>query len=238
MAFQLAAGPHTVAHLYGTGKVGIDGKVQLGGLGYRAVIGTVAQVLIHWRCVDDLIGVHQAVGIEGGLQFLEQFVDIRPEHLLVPHAPDDAVAVLPAEGAAKVFHQVADLVGDGHHLGHAFLVLETDHRPDVQAADAGVTVVGRFRLVVANDLVEPADKVTHVPRVDGRVLHKGQGLGVTVHAHQQPQTLLAHGPDAGLAGAVQHIHRGITVAQASHIVFQFVRLVDQLGFRFSVELHH
>ena len=90
----------------------------------------------------------------------------------------------------------------------------------MQAADAGVAVVGGLSPVVADNLIEPTDEIAHVAGVNCSVFHKGQRLGVAVHTHQQPKTLLAHSPDAGLRGAVQHVYGGVTVAQAFHVVLQ------------------
>ena len=98
---MLPAGAHAVAHLHRSGEIGVDGKVQFGRHAWRTVVGAVAQVLIHGWGVDDFAGVHQAVRVESPLQLLEQLVDIRAEHFLVPNAPDDAVAVLATERSAK-----------------------------------------------------------------------------------------------------------------------------------------
>ena len=196
----------------------------MGGQRLRPVVGAVAQVLGHGGTVDDLARIHNAVGIERGLELPEHAVDLRAEHLLGPYAPNDAVAVFAAEGTAEILDQVADLVGDGVHLVDPCLVLEADHGADMQAADAGVSVVSGLGAVVANNLVEPADELAHVLRVYGGVLHEGQGLGVAVHTHQQAQAVLAHGPNVGLGGPVQQVDAGVTQAAALHVRFQALHL--------------
>ena len=144
--------------------------------------------------------------------------------------------MLAAENAAELPGEVADLVGDGIHPVDAFLVLQADHGPDVQAADAGVAVVGGLGAVVADDLVEPADEVAHGLGVDGGVLHEGQRLGVAVHAHQQAQTVLAHVPDVGLGGAVQKVDAGVAHAAAFQVLLQVLHLGSKLVFGLAVEL--
>ena len=238
MAFQLSAGTHAVAHLHRTGKVSINGEIELGGHGRSPVVWPITQILVHGRAVDDLIGVHQAVGVKRALQLLEQLVDLGAEHLFIPYAPDDAITVLAAEGTAKVLDQVADLIGDGQHLIHSVASFQADHRPDVQTANAGMAVVGGLSPVIPNNLIKPTDKVSHVAGVDRSVFNKGQRLRVTVHAHQQAKALLAYGPDARLSSAVQHVYCGVTVAETLHVILKFGGLVGQFGFCFPVELHH
>ena len=56
-------------------------------------------------------------------------------------AAHDAVAVLPAERAAELQHQVRHLLRQPLRLLQPLRVLQVDDRPDVQAADARVSVV-------------------------------------------------------------------------------------------------
>ena len=99
-------------------------------------------------------------------------------------------------------------------------------------------VIGGLGVVVPDDLIEPADEIAHVLRVHCSVFHEGQRLGVAVHAHQQAQPVLPHRPDAGLGRPVLHVHAGVPVAAAGHVVFQLVRFVGQFRSRFSVEFDH
>ena len=66
-----------------------------------AVLRAVAQIFGHRRAIDDFAGVHNAVGIKSAFEFTEKPVDFRAEHLFIPYAADNAVAVFAAQGAAE-----------------------------------------------------------------------------------------------------------------------------------------
>ena len=142
------------------------------------------------------------------------------------------------EGTSKIFDQVADLVRYRDHFVHAFLVFEANHRSYVQTTNTGVPVVGCFSLMVPDDLIEPTDKVSHFSWVNSSVFYKRQWLSIAVHTHQQTQALFAHCPNASLTRTIQHVHSGIAVTQAGHIVFQLGCLIRQFNFSLSVELHY
>ena len=195
----------------------------------------VAQVLGHGRGVDDLARVHDALGVPGLLELAEGVVDLVAEHLAGPDAAHDAVAVLAAHGAAELLDQIGDGLANGHHLVDAVLVLQADEGADVQAAHRGVAVVAGGGAVVGDDLVKAADELAHDRRVDGGVLHEGDGLGVAAGAHEQAEAALAQVPDGGLAGAVQDVDAGIGEADVG---LEAVHSGGQFGLRFAVKFDH
>ena len=128
--------------------------------------------------------------------------------------------MLAAQGAAELFHQVAYLVGDGDHGGHALGVFQTDQGTDVQATHAGMAVVGGLSAVAAHDLIEPTHEGPQFLRVNRRVFNKWKGFGVAVDAHEQPQSTLSEVPNPVLARLVQHVDAGVGQALALDVVFQ------------------
>ena len=190
------------------------------------IIGAVSQVFGHGRAVDNLTGVHDALGVEGPFQLLECLVNLRSEHLLGVNSPDYPIAVLSAQGAAVLLHQIADLIGNGHHRCHALGAFQANEGTDVQAAHAGVAIISGFGAVVAHNLVEPFHEGAKSLRVDSRVFNEGEGLGVAMNAHQQSQAALSQVPDPVLSGAVQDIHAGVGQTLALDVPFQGVGFRD------------
>ena len=95
-AGQLAASAHAVAHLYGAGIVGIQGKIQVRRQGLGAVFGAVTQIFPHWRTVNNFARVHDALWVEGALQVPEGLIDFGTEHLFGPNAADNSIAMFAA----------------------------------------------------------------------------------------------------------------------------------------------
>ena len=75
------------------------------------VPGMVAKVFGHRRGVDDLAGVEKVVRIEGAFDLAKSVVNGLAEHLAVPLAARQAVAMLARETAAEFEHQVGDVFG-------------------------------------------------------------------------------------------------------------------------------
>ena len=117
----------------------------------------------------------------------------------------------------------------------AGLGFEAYHRADVQAADAGMAVVGGFSAVAADDFIEAAHEFAHRFGIDGGILHERQGLGVAMHTHQQTEAVLADVPYAGLGGAVDETEAGVTQPAALQILLQRFHFGVQLGFGFAVK---
>ena len=88
----------------------------------------------------------------------------------------------------------------------------------METADAGMAVVPCGGVVVSDHFIETANEIAHSFRVNRRVLHEGNGLGVAADAHQQAQTALAHVPDHILVGAGEHIDAGVGQAAVFHIL--------------------
>ena len=230
---QLAAGPHSVAHLHRPGIAAVGRKVQ----GRRQVGGPVgnpvAQVFGHRRRVNNLAGVHNPLRIPGALQLPEGVINPVAEHLARPHAPHNPVPVFAAHGAAKLLNQVGHGAADGKHPVNALLPLQADEGPDVQTAHGGVSIVAGRSAVVGDDFVKAAHKLAHHRRVHGGILDKGNGLGVALDAHQQPQTALADTPHGGLPFPVQDVHAGVG---RPDVRLQAVHFGRQLVLRFPVKL--
>ena len=183
----LAACADPVAEFDGPREAAVAGEIEKGVDLLRLVSRTEPQVVRHLLVRDDLARIHDAVRIEHGLDLFEGLVEPRAEHLLVPLAPHESVAVLGTDRAAIGNDQVAYLFGDGPHFGDLPGLLEVDERPDVNRSDAGVGVVGRHRVVFVDDIAKVADVVRQLLRRDGRVFHECGRLGIPLHAHQQPK---------------------------------------------------
>ena len=143
----LAAGADAAAHLDRAAEAAVVVVVEVGRGPRRHVAGAVAQVGGHRSGVDDLAGIEQACRIEGLLDGAEGVVEHRPEHLADERAAHEAVAVLARERAAEFEHEIGDVASQRLEAPHAFLGLEVDDRPDVEAADRGVGVDAGLRAV-------------------------------------------------------------------------------------------
>ena len=102
--------------------------------------------------------------IERFLDVAERRVDGWPKHLLVPLAAGQAVAVLAAERAAELQHQVGHLLGDAPHAGHIAGVLQVEERPNVQTADAGMAVEGAIGALAIEDFAESGGELRQTLR--------------------------------------------------------------------------
>ncbi len=95
---------------------------------------------------DDLARVEQVTRIEDRLDVAEDRVE-RAVLLAQPGRPGQAGAVLAADGAAHLQHQVVDLVGQGPHPHHFVGPLQIEERPHVDLAAAGIDQERRRRFV-------------------------------------------------------------------------------------------
>ena len=137
-------------------------KSNVVGTDGRHIGRAITQVRRQRRGIDDLAGVEQVLRVERPLQLAERLVEHRAVHLLLERAADQAVAVLARERTAILEHQLGDLLGDRLELPHALLGLEVDHRPDVQAADRGMSVDPGRGPVTRDDRQKLGDVVAQV----------------------------------------------------------------------------
>ena len=201
-AVELAAGALPVALLQRPGEAAVGAEVEHGARPLVDRLRPQPQVVLEGRRVDDLAGVEQPLRVEGALEVAEGPDQRRAEQPLHEDAPHDAVAVLAAEAAAELDHQVGDPRGDVGRHRQAVALLQVHLRADVQAALAGVAVVAGARAVRLHDGVEAGHEAGQLLRRDGRVLDEGDRLGVALDAHQQAQAGRAQPPHGGLLGGV------------------------------------
>ena len=216
-AVQFAARALAVAHLHVRAEAAVLAEVEVGRHVDGLVAGADAQVLPQAGRLDDLAGVHDAVGVERLLQLLERLIELGAEHLLREDAAHDAVAVLAGEAAAELEHEVGDLLCDRGHLLDALVLLEVDDGTYVQAAGGRVAVVGGLGVVLRDDLLEAAHVLRQLLRRDGGVLHVRQRLGVALEGHRQPQPRLAERVPALLLDRVVRDHCGVAEAAVFHV---------------------
>jgi len=152
------------------------------------------------------------VGIERVLEAPERAHQRGAVHPLEERAARAAVTVLARDGAAELEHQIGDLVGDRLHLLEPARRLEVDHRPDVQATDRAVAVIGARGVVLGEDVREARHELLEMLRLDARVLDEGDRLLVALHAEQQAEAGLAQLPDRLLLGEIVGQVRGIPEA--------------------------
>ena len=217
-AAQLAADRGAVAHLH-FGRKAV-GEVEFRGQRNRLVAGAAAQLRVLRRRVDDVAGVEEVLRVERRLDLLEEPVEVGAIECLIEPTAHTAVAVFAGERAAVGAQQFRRELGDGAHLLHFRRLLDVDQRADVEAAGAGVGVIGHAHAQVATERLDARDVGGQVLRRHRGVLDKGQRLPFPAHAHQQAEAHLAQAPDVGLARAVeQRRHRADgerAAAQARH----------------------
>ena len=236
-AVELAAGALPVALLQRPGEAAVGAEVEQGGGRLVDGLRPQTQVVGEGRRVDDLARVEQALGVEGALQVAEGADQRGAEQPLHEDAPHDAVAVLAAEAAAELDDEVGDLRGDPGGHRQAVGPLEIHLRADVQAALAGVAVVGGARAVRLHDGVEAGHEAGQLLRRDGRVLDEGDRLGVALDAHQEAQPGGAQPPHRGLLGGVGGRDRRGAEAPRGEIGRERVEPLPHRGGVVAVELH-
>ena len=115
----------------------------------------------------------------------------------------------PLREPPKLKDEVGYSLGDGLHLPDAGAILEVDQGSDVEAADAGVAIVGGSGMVGLDDLVEAAAKLSEPVGIHGCILNEGDGLGVAADAHEQPEPRLADGPSLCLVLLCEEVYTGV-----------------------------
>src|SRR5262249_38745311 len=153
-AFHFATNSGAIAHLDGAHESLLLAIIENGRGFIRAIAVVIAQVVIHGRRFDNSARIQQSLRIEHRLYSAEGLVDLRSEHLAIPFAAHQAVAVFAAEGAAEFEDEVGDLFHDAAHFRLLGLLLEIDEGANVQAADAGVTIKGAVSAMLLQGAAE------------------------------------------------------------------------------------
>ncbi len=136
---RLAANAEAAAHLDRPAHAAIFGIIEKRA-GIRTYVARAkAEILGKRRAVHDLAGIEDSFGIERPLDGSESFVKHGTEHLLHEGAANKAIAVLAGERAAKLKHEIGDIVRDSFELANARVGFHVHNRPDVQTPDGSVS---------------------------------------------------------------------------------------------------
>src|SRR5262249_29160967 len=65
----------------------------------------------------------------------------------------------------------------------------------MEASDRTMSVVGSIGAVLRHDLAEARDEDRQALRINSRILYKGDGLGVSLDAHEQSKARFSQLPD-------------------------------------------
>ena len=125
--------------------------------------------------------------------------------------------MLAAHHAAELACQVGGGARDLRHAGDAAGLLEREQRAHVQAAGAGVRVVGGYRAVLGAQALDGGDVLGQMLDRHRDILDARNRLGVALDTHQEAQPRLAHRPDIGLLLRVvgaQHLALGHEAGRA------------------------
>ena len=89
------------------------------------------------------------------------------------------------------------------HLGDFARLFGIDQRANMQAARAGMRVVGHL-VPICDRIFNLRDIFCQMLDRHGGILDKGHRLVIALDAHQQPQANFSHRPDIALTGRFQH----------------------------------
>ena len=236
-AAQLAADRRPVAHLDLVGHAALE--VQPGPKVDSGVFRPLAQVAVKWRRIDNVAWVEQVVRVKDALDLAEQPIQPWPVKCLVEPAARPPVAVLARQCAAIRAQQTGHKLGDRLHLIDLRAQPRVDQRANMQAAGAGMCVIGHRRAQVAAEGVDLRDVRSQVIGRHSGVFDKRDRLPVAAHAHQQPKPHLAQLPDVGLPRRIeQRRDRPGQDALAPQMGDQAVRPPLQFGLALAAVLDH
>ena len=102
----LAADTCAVAHFHSAVEAHVAAEVEVWRDGDDCICFAVAQIFGHGRGVDEIAGVKNVVGVEGGFDLLVQFVQVGAEEFFIEPAARTAVSVFAGERAAVPAQQV------------------------------------------------------------------------------------------------------------------------------------
>src|SRR5439155_10831169 len=106
----------------------------------RMIFRPITEVVGHGRRIDHLAGIEEVMRIEGILDLAEGFIDRVAEHFPIPFTAGQTIAMLAAQGAAKLQQQVGDVRSDLSHAVNIKPILEIEKRSDMNATDAGMAI--------------------------------------------------------------------------------------------------
>ena len=127
----LAADTRAVTKLHRGSESAFARKIVMRVQGQRFVLRPIAQVLGHWRRVDDFSRIHPMIWIERCFDLAECVIELWTKQFLVQMAACQAVTVLAAHPAAECDHEIGDLVRHLFHDLNFACILRVDERPDV-----------------------------------------------------------------------------------------------------------
>ena len=218
----LAADAGAVAHLHGAREAVVAAEGEPLAVRLRTVVRAVAQHPGHGRRVDHVAGVEDAAGIEGALDLPVEPVQVRPEEALVLPAARAAIAVFARQAAPEPAEQLQREAGDDRQLVDLGGDLGVDQRPDVDAAGAGVGVIGDARADVVAEPLDAGDVLGQMLDRHRGVLDERDRLVVALDAHHQAESDLADRPHVGLQRGVERRHHGGAHAVAAQVALQRV----------------
>ncbi len=164
----------------------------------HVVGGAEAQLLRHLRAVDDIAGIENVLRIECLLYPPIQFVQLGSEESFVQPATRPAVPMFAGQCPLVPVQQFHRKGSDLRQLCHFLGLLSIDERPNVQAAGAGVGIIGHVRSKFVTERLQSGHVFGQMLWWNGRVLYKGNGLVVSLDAHDETQAHFAHLPHVEL----------------------------------------
>ena len=148
---QFTARAHAIALFDGKLKSALVAIVEQSGYVGRPVLVAVTQMADHRRRIDKFAGIHQILRVEQPLGLPKRFEQLFPERTWDEFSANKPIAVFAGKYAFVLAHHIERMIGDVHHLLAVFRLVQIEHRPEVDHADAGMSVqAGRYVQFVAN----------------------------------------------------------------------------------------
>ncbi len=163
-------------------------------------------------------------------------VDLVAKDVAVQPAARQAVAVLAAQRALVVQHQVGRGRADMAHLVDIALVLQVQKRRHMQAAGAGVRADRHLHVHLVGDARDVADIGGQVLDRHRHILDKVQRLDVAALALHQARLGLAHLPDHLLRGLLDKAVGAGGGRVAGQDLLEPLDLFEHLGRAVAIEL--
>ena len=115
-------------------------------------------------------------------------------------------------------------------------VLRIDQRTDMEASDAGVSVISGAGTVLMDNVSEADKKFRKLRRFDGAVFNKRDRFSVAFHSEQKAEAGLSHFPDLRLLCLIKCAHIAISGLVRVSMRLPFIELGPQIRFVFAIEL--
>ena len=179
--------------------------------------------LIHSGRIDYLVHIEHIVRIPAPFDLLHQGIAPGTVHQGYEFAAEAAVAVLAAEAAAVLAHQLGSLLGHGTEQSPPLRGLYVYYGTKVQLARADMAVEHTAQAKA----VEHRPEIRHIGRQplgrNGRILDDADGLGIALHSAQDAEAGLAQRPYSRDIRTV-HSRADIGAAAGQKLRFQRVRI--------------